>query len=121
MSATYKMMTAKEAIDYLFELPDDQRELSFTFDDLDYDPDCDPSGWHGMKVMNIFDEWHGVFAIGYWGGGSTVAYDIYGLTEDENDGVHVREFCANQLQNYMNNWCDMSKLCEKICVEIEED
>lgn len=116
---SYKMMTAKETIDYLFELPRKERELSFTFDNLDFDPDCVPSGWHGIKMMRIFDEWHDVFAVGYWGGGSTVAYDIYGCIEDDNDSGCVKEFCVNKLQEYMNNWSDLFTTCEKICVEIK--
>ena len=117
----YKMITAKEAIDLLFALPSKERMLSFTFDDLDLEPDCNPSGWHGIQMTRIFDEWNGVFAIGYWGGGSTVAYDIYGHVEDDNDRDSVKTFCTQKLQEYMNNWCDFIGPCEKICVEIEED
>jgi hypothetical protein len=114
----YKMMTAKETVDYLFELPRKERELSFTFDGLDMDPDCAPSGYHGIKMTQIFDEFSGVFAIGYWGGGSTVVYDIYSSVDDGNRD-YVKEFCAQKLQEYMNDCWDSYGNCTKICVEIK--
>ena len=117
---SYKMMTATEAIDYLFTLPSKERVFSFTFDDLDLDPDCDPSGWHGVQMTRIFDEWHGVFAVGYWGGGSTFAYDIYGNVDGDTSRECVSAFCAQKLQVYMNNFGDCVGPCEKICVEVKE-
>lgn len=72
---SYKMMTAAEAVEELFKM-ERPSELAFTFDDIDKDPDCDPSGWYGMKLMKIFDEDEYVFAMGYYGGGATEVYDI---------------------------------------------
>ena len=119
---SYKMMTAKQTIDFLFNLPETQREVDFTFDDIDKDPDCDVSGWYGVKLTKIFDETDYVFVMGYWGGGSTEAYDIYGLIDNSDDEDCVKEFCTEKLQNFMNCWCDDSfNHCKKICVEIEED
>lgn len=120
----YKMLTAKEVIDLLFELPKEEREISFTFDDVDADPDCDPAGWHGIKLTKIFDEFDNVLAIGYWGGGSTVAYDIYGLVDDSNNRKRVQEFCTDKLQEYMdNNWdgCWLGQSCPTICIEIKKE
>ena len=74
-----------------------------------------------MKLMKIFDEEDYVFVMGYYGGGSTEAYDIYGMVENSNDIECVKEYCAERLQNFMNTWCDSFKSCEKICVETEED
>lgn len=116
----YKMMTAAEAIEELFKM-ERPRELSFTFDNIDEDPECDPSGWYGMKILQIFDEDDGVFAMGYYGGGSTEAYDICGMIDNSDDIERVKEYCANRLQGFMNTWCDSFEPCEKICVEIERD
>jgi hypothetical protein len=118
---SYKMMTAAEAVDYLFALQCQEKKLNFTFDDLDIDPDCDPSGWHGAQMTKIFDEYYGIFAIGYWGGGSTFAYDIYCNVYDVDDCEEVKEFCTQKLQQYMNDCWDSAGNCEKICVEIKED
>ena len=115
---SYKMMTAAEAIDKLFGM-EHVKELSFTFDDLDMDPECDPEGWYGMTLMKIFDEDDGVFAMGYYGGGSTEAYDIYGMIDASDDEECVKEYCAARLQSFMDTWCGWSGPCEKICVEIE--
>ena len=116
----YKMMTAAEAIDKLFGM-ERQKELSFTFDDIDKYPECDPSGWCGMKLMKIFDEEDYVFAVGYYGGGSTEVYDIYGMVDNSNDVECVKQYCAKRLQNFTDTWCDSFEPCGKICVEIEED
>lgn len=114
----YKMMTAKEAIEELFKL-DRRRTLDFTFDDLEVDKDCEPSGWHGMRLMKIFDEDNYVFAVGYYGGGSTETYDIYGMVDNSDDTECVKEYCAKKLQMFMDTWCDTFTACEKICVEIK--
>lgn len=116
----YKMMTAAEAIEELFKL-DRPCGLDFTFDNVDEDPECDPSGWYGMQVTKIFDEEDYVFVMGYYGGGSTETYDIYGMVDDSSNIERVKEFCTNRLQSFMNTWCDSFKPCEKICVEIKED
>ena len=117
----YKMMTAAEAIDRLFALKTKTNKLDFTFDDLDIDPDCEPSGWYGMRLMKIFDEEDYVFVMGYYGGQSTELYDIYGMVDDSNDVECVKQYCAARLQNFMNTWGDSFEPCEKICVEIGED
>ncbi len=119
----YKMLTAKEAIDYLVETKD--KSFDFTFDILNLDPDVEPSGWYGVKIINIFDENpYGFFVMGYYGGGSTDGYDIYGNVGDADNIEEVKAFMTRKLQVYMNIWCEWTQLggvCEKICVEIEED
>lgn len=114
----YVMMTAQEVIEKLWEMPADKRALDFTFDDLDLLPETNPTGWHGVKFTKIFDEEDCVLAIGYYGGGSTVTYDIYGLCDYSNDEECVKEFCAEKLQEYMNTWNDSAYKCRKICVEL---
>lgn len=117
----YKMMTAAEAIEKLFSLKTKIKTLDFTFDNIDEDPDCEPSGWYGMRLMKIFDEDDGVFAMGYYGGGSTETYDIYGMVNASDDEECVKEYCAARLQSFIDTWCDTFEPCEKICVEIEEE
>lgn len=117
---SYKMMTAVEAIEELFKLKRPCR-LDFTFDDLDIDPECDPSGWYGMRLMKIFDEDDYIFAMGYYGGGSTETHDIYGMVDDSYSTERVKEYCARRLQSFMNTWGDSFEPCEKICVEIKEE
>lgn len=116
----YKMMTAAEAIEHLFNM-ERQKKLAFTFDNIDEDPECEPSGWYGMVLTKIFDEDDYVFVMGYYGGGSTEAYDIYGMVDNSDNIERVKEYCTKRLQSFMNTWCDSFRLCEKICVEMEED
>lgn len=113
----YKMMTARQAIDELFNM--ESKQLDFTFDDIDKDPDCDPSGWYGLRLTKIFDEDDYVLAIGYYGGGSTEVYDIYGLVDNSDNEEYVKEFCAKKLQDYMNAWSGLNNDCKKICIEIQ--
>ena len=115
---SYKMMTAAEAIDRLFALKTKTKTVNFTFDNIDEDPECDPSGWYGIKLTKIFDEEDYIFVMGYYGGGSTEAYDIYGMVDNSDNEECVKEYCVARLQNFMNTWCDTIAPCEKICVEI---
>ena len=116
----YQMMTAPEAIDYLISTKD--KSIDFTFDDLDLYPDMEVSGWYGVKIINIFDETpDGFFVMGYWGGGCTEGYDIYGMVDNSDDIDCVKDFMAEKLQNFMNTWCDSFEPCKRICVEIKED
>lgn len=117
-NVVHTMMTAAEAIEELFHM-ERQRELAFTFDNIDKDPECDPSGWYGMKLAKLFDEEDYVFTIGYYGGGSTETYDIYGMVDNSDNLECVKEYCTARLQNFMNTWCDSFEPCEKICVEIK--
>lgn len=120
MNKMYKMMTAKEAIDYLVETKD--KSFDFTFDRIDLDPDVEVGGWYGVKIIDIFNEHpYGYFVMGYWGGGSTEGYDIYGNVDNADNIKEVKEFMARKLQAYMNIWCDYNAVCERICVEIKED
>ena len=117
---SYRMMTAAEAIDRLFALKTKTKKLDFTFDDLDLDPEADISGWYGARIINVFDENpYGFFVMGYYGGGSTEGYDIYGMVDDADDIDRVKDFMTERLQSFMNTWCDSFEPCEKICVEIK--
>lgn len=111
----YKMMTAKEAVNELFTRKD--RKIDFTFDQ----DTVNPSEWYCIKLTQIFDEDDYVLAIGYYGGGCTEAYDIYGLVDNSDNEECVKEFCEQKLQNFMNTWYDSIYYCEKICVELEEN
>lgn len=116
----YKMMTAQEVIEKLWEMPEYNRQVNFTFNDLDVYPEQDIEGWYGVKLLQIFDEYYDVFAIGYWGGPGTVVYDIDLELEGGYSVDSAKQFCAKKLQKYMNDWCGCSGGCEKVCVEIEE-
>lgn len=112
----YKLVTAKEAVDIMFGSCFVNQALNFTFDQ---DLEREPSDWFGMKLTELFDESEKVFTIGYYGGGCTECYDIFGLCDDTIHIASVKEFCVHKLQKYMDTWCEFGKPCEKICVEIK--
>ena len=119
----YKMMTAKEIVDLLYEMPDDEQMLYFTYDDCtDFEEGDEPDGGvYCVKFTRIFDEFDKVFAIGYMGGGSTVAYDLYGCVDNTYDSTYLKEFCTKKLQEFLDTWCEWGQpgtVCEKVCVEI---
>ena len=108
----YQMMTAQEVIDTL--LNSDTKELDFTFDDLEFDDAQDISGWHGIKLITVFD--NELLVIGYYGSGALVSVN----TPFFNDTEATKRFYTKALQKYMNNECGWNGKCEKICVEIKE-
>lgn len=119
----YKMLTAKEIVDLLLEMPNGKQELYFTYDNCsDFEEYDEPSGgWYCAKFTRIFDELDKVFAMGYMGGGSTEVYDIYGLVDNSSDKECVKKFCTKKLQAFMDTWCEWGqpgRTCDRVCVEI---
>lgn len=118
----YKMMTAKQVIDYLWTLEKNE-DISFTFDDIELDPDIEPTGWYGIKIARLFDEFYGFLAIGYWGGSCTQIYSLdeiafdFSRTKEDND-FYLKQFCVLKLQEFMNSYTEYDYPCNKICVEI---
>ena len=76
MNKKYAFWTAKELAEKL--LYGTKKEYDFTFDDaesvLQYG---EPTGWHGVKLINLFDN-HlpNCLAVGYWGGGDTRVFNL---------------------------------------------
>ena len=104
-----KMMTAQEAIDELMSR--ETRTLDFTFDE---DVNDDICGWHGIKIIKIFD--NDLLVIGYYGSGALVSIN----TPFFQDVDAMKRFYTKALQKYMNNECGWNGKCEKICVEVKE-
>lgn len=116
----YKMMTAKEVIDLLW----DTKSVDFTFDNIDEDPDCDPTGWYGVKLINIFDEQYGVIAMGYYGGGFTYVYEIEQLDPEVEKEEELKQVCVWALEKYLSMMRENEGYDSdygKVCVEIKEE
>ena len=69
MEDRYKIVTVSE-LARILSTREFGESIDFTFDTTLDNP---PSGWYGVKIMNLFDEPKGCIVIGYWGGGATVA------------------------------------------------
>ena len=70
MKEKYKIVTVSELASML-ESKEHGESIDFTFDDvLD---EYEPSGWFGVKIVDLFNEPKGCVAMGYYGGGATIA------------------------------------------------
>ena len=80
----YKFITADQFAHAIVASPTNTI-FDFTFDQSKEDfMHGEPTGWHGAKITEIFDEHDGLFAIGYYGGGNTQVYDMYKEWSGEN-------------------------------------
>ena len=68
MEEQYRVVTISELANMLEEKKYD-KSIDFSFDATLED---EPSGWFGIKIVNLFDEPKGCVAIGYYGGGATI-------------------------------------------------
>lgn len=68
MEEQYRIVTISELTNMLEEKKYD-KSIDFSFDVTLED---EPSGWFGIKLVNLFDEPQGCVAIGYYVGGATI-------------------------------------------------
>lgn len=69
MEERYKIVTVTELAEML-EAKQFGESIDFTFDNTF--EEYEPSGWYGVKIVDLFDEPKGCIAIGYYGGGVTI-------------------------------------------------
>ena len=69
MEEKYKIITVSELAN-MVETKKFNESIDFSFDNTL--EDGEPSGWFGVKVVDLFDEPRGCLAIGYYGGGATI-------------------------------------------------
>ncbi len=69
MEEKYKIITVSELAD-MVEAKKINESIDFSFDSTL--EDGEPSGWFGVKVVDLFDEPKGCLTIGYYGGGATI-------------------------------------------------
>ena len=113
----YKLMNAREVVKEMFKRKD--KCVDFTFDqEIDDNEAFESTGWYGIKLTTIFDEYDGVLAIGYYGGGYTECYDIYRCVDDIGNLDAVKQFCADKMQRFMDNNCEYDGVCSMVCVEV---
>ena len=111
--STYEFLTAEQFAHAIAAAPTNTI-FDFTFDQsIDGFVCGQPTGWHGAKITEIFDEHDGVFAVGYYGGGDTRVYDIY----KEWSGENIDHCIEEALETYAFAECQEGKL---FCVEVGE-
>ena len=69
MEEKYKIITVTELANRL-EMKNLGESIDFTFDTT---LDSEPSGWYGVKIVDLFNEPEGCIVMGYYGGGATIS------------------------------------------------
>lgn len=102
----YKFMSVEEVAEKLMS---NERgvPVDFTFDD-EYMTQ-EPTGWYGVKIIDLFDETNGCLAFGIYGGGMNRVEEI--IPSDESVTV--------KLQRFLND--EVGYEVKKICVDVSEN
>lgn len=69
--------------------------------------DGEPHGWFGVKLINLFDEPKGCVAIGYYGGGATIAKCI-----------NPEDSLEELLKEMLWELSEMNEQVEYVCVDL---
>lgn len=102
----YVWKTMDEVIREITKLPPNV-SLDFTFDVLeDEDDKFEPTGWYGVKMVNLFGEPHGCLCIGYFGGGATIVEEIH--KKEDIDNI-FKNFCKKEEGREVTTLCVSTK------------
>lgn len=104
MKEKYEIVTISELAKML-EGKKSNESIDFSFDTTL--EDGEPSGWFGIKKVNLFDESNGCVAIGYYGGGATIARNI-------DSDITLEE----QLKEMLWELSETNEPTEKVCVDL---
>lgn len=69
MEEKYRIITVTELANML-DTKKFGESIDFTFDTT---LDNEPSGWYGVKIVDLFNEPEGCITMGYYGGGATIS------------------------------------------------
>lgn len=95
------------------------KEICFTLHD---DPDLiltgtTPEAWFCAKRTEIFDDFNGLLAIGYMGGGHTAVYNVYDELTSAHSEILIDEFLEDYLlAEFVEDFDE-----ENICLEITDE
>lgn len=105
MEERYKIIAVSELAD-MIKAKKFNESIDFTFDgELE---DEEPSGWFGVKIVDLFDEPEGCLAIGYYGGGATITRCI-------NPEDNIETLLGEMLWELT----DTDEPVEYVCVDLE--
>lgn len=110
----YVFLTAEEIVAKLILV---KKEYDFTFDCReDVEARTEPSAWHGVKLMNLFDGGlPDCLAIGYYGGGNTRVFNLE--YDEEGNSIDTTEELRELMIKYLNSYFE-EESCTEVCVEI---
>lgn len=100
----YTFKTIEEVVEELFSLIWGH-SVDFTFDVPENETDeCwEPTGWYGVKIMDLFNEPHGVLCFGVYGGGYSVRVEE--ITEPKEVIEIFQRFCNEEVGREVTVLC----------------
>ena len=104
MEEKYKIITVTELANKL-GTKNIGESIDFTFDTT---LDSEPSGWHGVKIVDLFNEPEGCIVMGYYGGGATISRCI-------NPGEEIVE---ELLKEMLSELSETDTHVEHVCVDM---
>lgn len=112
----YVFLTAEELAHKL--IFGEKKSYNFTFDDAEsIASGYEPTGWFGIKLMQLFD---GLFsnclAIGYWGGGDLKVYNLE-WDEEQTENITNTDRLEKLIVKYISEYFADND-AEIACVEI---
>lgn len=105
MEEQYEIITISELAEMLKRKKFNE-SIDFSFDST-LEEDEEPSGWFGIKIVDLFDEPNGCIAIGYYGGGATIARCI-------NPEDNLEELLSEMLHELS----ETNEQVEVVCVDL---
>ena len=107
MKEKYKIVTVSELADMLNKNKFGE-SIDFTFDTT---LDSEPSGWYGVKIVDLFNEPRGCIVMGYYGGGATISRCI-------NPGEKTVE---ELLKEMLWELSETNDPVERVCIDLTEN
>ena len=107
MEEKYKIITITELANRL-EMKNLGESIDFTFDTT---LDSEPSGWYGVKIVDLFNEPEGCIVMGYYGGGATISRCI-----DSGE-----ETVEELLKEMVWELSETDEPVERVCIDLTEN
>jgi hypothetical protein len=125
----YKFLNTKDFADLLLSNPN--KEINFTFDTEEDIEENHPTGWHGAKLIYLFDCEAPILLVGYYGSYNPSVYNIgeiyyeqagQNLSDIKEASERTRQIIELSLLEYAKNEdSDNFNFESAFCVEIEEE
>lgn len=104
MSKRYKIVTVSE-LEKMLKEKKLFESVDFTFDS---ELEEEPTGWYGVKLIDLFDESKGLLAMGCYGGGATIVKDIGA------EGISIEGL----LREMLNELSETNSPVDVVCVDL---
>ncbi len=103
----YKIVSVEELANMLADRGFNE-SVDFTFDNVI--EDYEPTGWFGVKLVNLFNEPSGCIAMGYYSGSTTAVRNL-------NPDITIEELLKEMLWEFSETDAPV----ERVCVDLEKN